>query len=777
MAKTQKQTDSGDLDSGPNPFPSSAVARLSPTAAELLTITTDAVRQATSYLDDYLKRGGAASPTTREAEAQGNVIAIVGEYGTGKTHIALELLHRITATDSAKLHPLYLDAPADTFLALYKERFIPKLERDDVRDRVEEYLADIVADELAKSQLTTEKARQLRSRDIAPLELIRTLGLMESEFMEQLHSQLRVVTERKDFGTAFSLFLRPEFEDAVWEWLQGNPPDEALRDRGIQRTIDSDPAVLETIGVLAFLYGRQSHRFVLVIDEMEKVLSHSTHRRPDEATILAFKKLMEAMGKTRALLIVAGLPDFLEVLPEDAQQRIPCIVRPTGLTPEDTAKYIREAQKRANGRERLKPFTRDTVTYVSEIAGGNARKVVRLCYHAFQAAERMGTDVTRAMLRETAREQFELTTTEDVSTEISRAIDLNGWLFESEKIFGEGETSTEVDFWISVGDKGAGCAVLISRSLLYESEVEDLAKRMNRLRAEQPLAVLGLLVVNGYLAENLSESVGNSFDRVIVFRARSFSDDIDAALKGAVRRIEESLREDNLVLIRDRIEQITRQTSATRSTLLEVSHQIPSARLIERSVEQGLRAVFGQLSGQSRETDPRFPRVTSEFDRAEVILDALRSAIDEAVDHIFPIERGHRRSRMRSLQRDLDELVADRAFFDYISSVSFLDRLVSRFRKLVFARLSRLGRRETESQHSELRELNRTCNNLDRSFHMLFSRSDFFWRVETPIHIAERLGIESRRVGSDDIHRLEQLPRAIFEAIKVDTQHTQSGML
>ena len=103
---------------------------------------------------------------------------------------------------------------------------------------------------------------------------------------------------------------------------RGSPPDDALVDRGIKRTLDSDPAVLETIGVLAFLFGRQNHRFVLVIDEMEKVLSHSTPRRPDEATVLAFKKLMEAMGKTRALLILGGLPDFLEVLPDDAQQRI-----------------------------------------------------------------------------------------------------------------------------------------------------------------------------------------------------------------------------------------------------------------------------------------------------------------------------------------------------------------------------------------------------------------------------------------------------------------------
>ena len=143
--------------------------------------------------------------------------------------------------------------------------------------------------------------------------------------------------------------------------------------------------------------------------------------------------------------------------------------------------------------------------------------------------------------------------------------------------------------------------------------------------------ILGLLVVNGYLAENLAPIVQKAFDRVILFSVRRFSDDIDAALKGAIRRIEESYREDNIALIRDRVGQIARQTNATRSTLDDLSHIIPNANLIERTVERGLRAVFGQLSGQNKgkESDPRFPRVTSEFDRAEAIIATLRTSIDQ----------------------------------------------------------------------------------------------------------------------------------------------------
>ena len=69
-------------------------------------------------LKTILSRGGAVSANAKNDESQGSVIAIVGEHGTGKTHIALELLQRITSSDAAELHLFYLDAPADTFLVL-----------------------------------------------------------------------------------------------------------------------------------------------------------------------------------------------------------------------------------------------------------------------------------------------------------------------------------------------------------------------------------------------------------------------------------------------------------------------------------------------------------------------------------------------------------------------------------------------------------------------------------------------------------------------------------
>ena len=317
-----------------NPFPPSAVARLSALDSEGINIVTPALQEALRYTDDYMAHVNRQEAGV-ELPPHGNVIAIVGEYGTGKTHLALQILRRISTAGDASVEALYLDAPADTFLALYRDRFMPKLSRADVKAKIAEYYADIVADQLADSDLTSPVADALKARAISPEQVVRNLGLMEAEFLQCLNNRLRTVTEIDDFGTALALFLRPEFEAAVWDWLSCNPPDPALSERGITKTIDTDAEALEAMGVFALLYGRQRHRLVLIIDEIEKVLSGNEASQPDESSVLAFKKLLEVFGRTKALLVLSGLPDFLEALPDDARQRIACFVRPTPLTASD----------------------------------------------------------------------------------------------------------------------------------------------------------------------------------------------------------------------------------------------------------------------------------------------------------------------------------------------------------------------------------------------------------------------------------------------------------
>ncbi|MEV7146688.1 hypothetical protein AB0O05_09395 [Streptomyces sp. NPDC093084] len=597
-----------------NPFPVSAVARFSPLSGDSFSIQTPALTQALAYVDQYLTQPEVKAGKGRSAK--GNVIAIVGEYGTGKTHLSVEILHRIRSQDDNSVHTFYLDAPADTFLALYRDRFFRQLDRQDVRKRVAEYYADIVAEELGESPLTENVARLLLDRQASPHDIVQRFGLRESTFQQRLQDRLKDITEHEEFGTALGLFLRPEFEAAVWEWLAGHPADTVLQERGIRKTIDDDISALEAIGVFAFLYGRQHHRFVLIVDEFEKVLSRETRSAADEGAVLAFKKLLEIFGQSRSLLVLSGLPDFMEVLPDDARQRISSLVRPTALSFDDACQYVRNAL--GSDSDDLTPFTDDSISYLVELAGGNARKVIRLCYHAYEASAMAGTDVTRAMVREVARQQFEVSTPDDVRSDVARILDSNGWIFEQSKRLVK-KPSFVADYWVPVGEGGAGCAIQITQSVLHAPEADRLAQAAKSFQ-QGKANVATVLIVNGYLAEPLAEKLTTVFSRVMLYSPMRFAEDFPAAVTSFIRRLEESLNEDRLTLVESKVDQLLRQTQSVRRAVDHFQQVSPDS--LELAVEEGVRRVFATIGGKTE--PPSMRRLSA------VAADLIRIALNEA---------------------------------------------------------------------------------------------------------------------------------------------------
>ncbi|RUP68117.1 hypothetical protein SSPNP10_11845 [Streptomyces sp. NP10] len=622
-----------------NPFPVSAVARFSPLTGDAFSIQTPAVADALAYVDSYLQRSE-DRPTRKRHLSRGNVIAVVGEYGTGKTHLSIEIFRRIRSLDDSTVHSFYLDAPAGDFVALYRQRFFGQLDRKDIRRRVAEYYADIVAEELGDSPLTVDVALLLLERQASPHEIVQRFGLRESTFQQRLQEHLKSITEHEEFGVALALFLRPEFEAAVWEWLEGHPPDTVLQERGIRRTIDDDISALEAIGVFAFLYGRQHHRFVLIVDEFEKVLSRESRSAADAGTVLAFKKLLEIFGQSHSLLVLCGLPDFLEVLPDDAKQRVASVVRPTALSFEDACKYVHNALGRSDS---LKPFTDDSLAYLVELSGGNARKVIRLCYHAYEASARSGADITRAMVREVARQQFEVTTPDDVRADIARILDSNGWAFEQSKSITGGDNLT-ADYWIPVGTEGAGCIIQITQSILNDKEAERLTSAVQRVQLDGN-KISTLLVINGYLAEPLVEQIGSVYSRVLTYSLMRFTEDFSAAVGSFINRLEQSLDDDRLGLVEAKLDQLLRQTRSVRRTVDLVHRDSISAEYLESSVEGGIRRAFGNIAsgGDSVSNRNLSPRAAQLFRVAFAEAESL-TAVAKAELRTYFVRR-HRKSR------------------------------------------------------------------------------------------------------------------------------------
>ncbi|MEV5176115.1 hypothetical protein AB0L10_34650 [Streptomyces flaveolus] len=719
-----------------NPFPVSAVARFSPVSSDAFSIQTPAVMQAFAFVDQYLAQ--LDGQNWRKFPPQGNVIAIVGEYGTGKTHLSIELLRRIKAAGDGTIHAFYLDAPADNFLALYRERFFGQMNRRDVRERVAEYYADIVAEELGESPLMESAAQLLAERQASPHEIVQRFGLRESAFQQKLQERLKSITEHEEFGTALALFMRPEFEAAVWEWLAGHPADPVLQERGIHRTIDDDISALEAIGVFAFLYGRQHHRFVLIVDEFEKVLSRESRSAMDEGAVLAFKKLLEVFGQSRSLLILSGLPDFIEALPDDAKQRISSRVSPTALSFDDACKYVRNALGRETGD--LTPFSDDSISYLVELAGGNARKVIRLCYHAYDASARAGTDVTRAMVREVARQQFEVSTPDDVRFDVARILDSHGWVFEQSKRLIKEKPSFVADYWLPVGEEGAGCAVLITRSILHAPEAARLAQAAKSLhRAKTNVA--SVLIVNGYLAEPLAEDVTAAFSRVMLYSPMRFSDDFAAAIGAFIARLEDSLSEDRLAAMESKLDQLLRQTQSVRRAV-DAARESKTSVHLESAVETGMRRVFAAIGGGVDGGPIRYltPSTAAIFHKASSDLASIQGAARAQLSARFV---SHEAASPSSYERTMRQ----------VGALAALETVVDAFREGV-AQYNAMEHMESDMMRPNLDAM---CSLYDRSFYQFrdLFREGMNFEDEVP-SVRTRL--------SDRLQSLEDLAQRVWHS-------------
>lgn len=668
-----------------NPYPTTAVAKVPEFDADTVTVYTPAVREAVGVMNDYL-----ASPMSQTAvPSPGNVIAIVGDYGTGKTHLAVELLRHARSATGDTTSTLYLDAPADNFLTLYR-RFVQQLDVADVRRRVSEYYADVVADALSASALTSEVSRQLRAGELDPVEAVDRLSLMESSFLQQVQATLRRVTRNEAFGTALTLLLRRGFDDAVWEWLAGHAPDQILVDRGINASIGDESTALEAMGVFALLYGHRNHRFVVVIDELDKLISASS--RPTESAIVAFKKLLEVFAAARALLVLVGLPDYLDVLGVDVLQRIGRIIRISALTGENTSEFISRTHQRALGRATLEPFTPDTVDYLVKITDGAARKIVRLCHHLYRKATDERTSVTDAMVRQVARTQFDLVGIESVRGEVRRVLDAQGLSYARDYQVGR-DSHSRVDYWIPVGDRGSGCAVLISESVLDATDSELLTRRAMSIR-NAVVDAETVLVVVGYLPSGISMELSEAFrTEPIVYDHWIFGESLAAILTSRVRSIEEVVSEDPLLALHNRVERMNRQQSNTQRFIERLAIHVDEMRTSSDQqlgvIQRGLDDISNVLysagpavsSGnlEDRSGPSRLPgEVRSLFDQALATLDAL-NRMDAAFRDAFP-GAGQEISHAVDARMNLRAALYAHNLFPAMGVATLLQKLVEAFR-------------------------------------------------------------------------------------------------
>ncbi|MFT7838907.1 hypothetical protein Q5530_22430 [Saccharothrix sp. BKS2] len=660
-----------------NPFSPMAVARITdfgatPDAVDVA-ITTDATRQALAHLDAYLDERPSRGDRT------GTVVAVLGDYGTGKTHLAVLLVRHARQVLADPTHALYLDATADSFIELYR-RFMRKLGREGVRAQVSEYYADIVADSLQSSGLTSDMLDWLGSRKLEPQEVVERLGLMESALLREVQDTLREVTNNKDFGTALTLLLRPGFEHSVWSWLLGGAPDQVLVERGITTPIDDEVAALEAMGVFALLFGGRQRRFVLAVDELDKIFSADS--RPQKRTMAAFQTLLQVFAKAGACLVLCGLPDFKSVLPPAVRQRIPYTVVMSGLSQAEVREFVELAQEPLFGRGRLAPFTVPVIRYLRDIARGNARNVIRLCHRVFRVAddaERAGGEflVTEDAVRQAARELFGSLSADDVEGVVRRLLDADGYDHLHRHLLGVGGESM-ADFWVTFPDRTGGCAVLLTRSLLDNADLDAVMRRVTAVREADPGAEQ-VLLVNGVVADGVAIQLRELLGREpLVYVERTFPEDFRALIGAAGKRLGGG-GDDPLTALRVQVERLARQQSSVYGFVERLAEHVDGVRT---SADRQLGAIQRQLGALAGDAALRAPADRLPGEVEQLFRDAVDALDDltqvdamfgEAFEHAPTAtqEAVHRRLRMPEFTRAAAQaLMMQRAVQAFRAAVS-----------------------------------------------------------------------------------------------------------
>lgn len=624
-----------------NPFPHAAVARLRWPGSAALTIETPAVREAGQLVSGYLSVTRVPDSSGESGDhlvGKGKVCVIEGDYGTGKTHLAQEMLTRAESArgeNGTDTRVFYHVVPGGNFLSLYSGLMKDAIGQAEIVARVRETYADIVAEALQDRPYTSALVTQLLRDDVDPQVVIDRYGLKEGALRDQLRRRLSAVTRNETFSRALMLLLQRDLQEYAWEWLVGGIPGTILAERGVTEAIATDVDAMDALGVVARLYGRRNRRFILVIDEMEKLAA--AWGSGDVAHGQAFKRLLEVFHATGALLIVCGLPDVFEVLPRDPG-RVDAIIRPSALTVGEVRWFIGQTMRRATGRDALDPFTRESAEYMVALTGGVARDVLRLCYYAFTEAAETGEEVTPSTIRQVARYRIPNGGAERARSDIEEILMEQGWPADRHRLLG-GESGAPVDFWIPAGGSGSGCAVLVSDSILEDEEARHLAGQAAAVVTGSSRRT-AILVIGGYLPDRqrqlMSDVLGDQ--ALVVYHARTFAREFAQALSqamervGGIRAISErsgGRDTDEIRVLRAETERISRQQASTLRALQELLQQ-----------SDALTAAVTELrrpTGPPAEAGASLPiEVDSLFSRAKRSLDAYGD-VREFLDRTFEI--------------------------------------------------------------------------------------------------------------------------------------------
>lgn len=525
-----------------NPFPVTAVANFHNNVQNNLIVETSAIKEAKTLIDTWIKNN------------DGITVAVQGEYGTGKTQLAIELKKYISNYDKDTFNFICLDSPSDGFLKMYKNRFLNELTKTQVLKRLKECYSQIIIDDLKEDELYSEIINR-QTKLMKGLELIQKLGLPKSKYDRIFEKRLEDITNNTYFVPALLLLMEPQFEDEVWKWFGGAEPSEALKERFVDFSINNDSLALDAIGVFAFLFGQQGCKFVLFIDEMEKILSNTEEIQL--GSFDALKKLFATVKATKSLLILCGLPDYYEAFPRDVQQRIGYEIKTKEISLSEVKNYISNANQLTNNIKSCSPFSDEILKIVIDISHGNIRMIIRLLYHSYNWYLNNNQDIDIKALCIILDNIYGLDT-DNVRTGLAQMIVSMGWRFKEKKENGNDNADMVMDFWLPsvltpLDSFDKGIEVYIASNMVSDDDYQRIYSKIHNESSNYKI-----VVVEGFISKKYYDLLSKDVKHILQYRAHDFKTIFLSIVEGEQAAYQNALNKDNIVITNEKIDQLTR---------------------------------------------------------------------------------------------------------------------------------------------------------------------------------------------------------------------------
>ena len=593
-----------------------------------ITVVTPAFDSAFRFVDAYLATGGG------ELGESGRALAVIGDLGSGKTHLAMSLLDRIAKSREDAIL-LKLDTPHSEFGFLFRNFLLEQFGRERLHDLVIDYYAQVTAERIREEEAGPELAGEirqgLREGTLDPRKVVEHFHLTKRVLQEELRRMLRHMTEHSVWATALALMVMDELTEAVWEWLGGAAPSEELCERGVNRRLVTSADAYHTLSVLVYLGGRMRRRMVLVIDEFEKLLGGEGYAR--ENAVNSLEELVKVFIDSQGLLVYCGPTDSLPLVSRGTLQRTR-VIAPSPFSWEEAIELIgnRGAQ-----------VTQPVAECLVEMADGNPREILSLFRRAEAIVEPSRRPVTTTTIREAVRQRYEFPA-QQVRTTVRRILEDSGLDFRADVVLAA--DTDPIDFWVRYGDGRASVAVLVTRSLLSVGDDTYFERRVAAVKAsEMPCEMIG--VVNGHLTAPMRTGVSNLIGRQpLLFDVQEFGKKFRDMLETAIKRLATSTGENILEGLRQRMDRLSRQQSATQNMIDQLHESVA-----------GIRATAVAQPGTRIDLLPLPPTVDEQFQRASAVTETI-GELDRLLHDVFdnPASSEHSlRARRRLASHDLVE--------------------------------------------------------------------------------------------------------------------------